>query len=262
MSLSELVDAIDGNHLIISPDEKLSLYKYYSNFDCFKKFIQTKKLFFSRISDWKDKREGIISQNDFNEIYDQFRKDYNLSDKDPGLYGNYESHCQFYSILTHYSYGCCFHTSEEESLYMWNEFEGGSSQVAIKTSIGKIKKIVENHSEHQFVIGFVTYDTTMLDNKQYLTDNCFRLFYKRPAYRDEYEYRVLITKPDPYDLLKDKNAGIDSENGKRISVNLEFLIDEIIMRPNADNDLESEIRLLLDDKNGNPSTIKIRKSSL
>jgi hypothetical protein len=168
---------------------------------------------------------------------------------------------------------------------MWDVFVDGKCEIAIKSSIGKIGNILKQDAENQFVIGSVIYDESQLKRIDFLKDDIYRLFYKRAKYHEEQEFRALISSPAPYDRIADlysnytkpypgypnfniydleegKKAGIDSKEGEKISVDLEYLIDEVILRPHADSNLESKVRALINRNISNPSKIIIRNSNL
>jgi hypothetical protein len=80
-----LVSGWDDDPLLTIPDDKSSVYKYFT-YKNFKRLICSKSLFFSRISNWRgDLSEGTIPQDIFCEIFESIIRDYNLSDKKKGF---------------------------------------------------------------------------------------------------------------------------------------------------------------------------------
>lgn len=282
--IRDLVDARDDEPLLFNPDDKTSIYKYFT-YTNFLKLICSKSLYFSRISSWEDCCEGIIPQDVFYKIIESLVRDYHLPDGQKNFPNDYELYKKIHRILTDYSYACCFHINDKESPYMWDSFAKGKCEIAIKTSIGKIRTSLQQPLEKGFVIGSVFYDLPSEEKYQFFLEDNYRLFYKNDNYREESEFRILLsspsskdkildlysnyTKPHPeypdfkkIDLSEGKKAGIDSKKGEKIAVDLEYLIDEVILRPNVDSDLEPIVRSLINRNIKNPSGINIKYSDL
>lgn len=274
---------IESEPLFEIPTDDTIIYKYYTQFEYFKDLICSKSLYFSRISNWKvDPNEGIIPQEIYSKLVKFLIRNYGIPKErllnDQVIHSHYER----YKLLTNFSYACCFHINECESDYMWHKF--AECPIAIKTSVKKIRHLLQAHSDNSFTFGSIIYDKTLV-KEDFLENDAYRFFYKDKEFKEESEFRTLIIKPDQYELFKDKNPQytsplnnppefrdinlpedwenkIKSDSGFHVPVKPESLIEEIILSPNADETFESYVKLFLATELGNSSNIIVKHSTL
>lgn len=152
---------------------------------------------------------------------------------------------------------------------MWKIYLKSNNGVAIKSSVSNLKKALEKTSDDVFIANVYYRDfenlsflDLMLEEQNRFPDapggvvNQFT--YKRLPFEHEKELRLIyIDSPIPYRY--DENSDRKLLPYKKIKINTQDLIDEIIISPTADYWLKSLIEKLLQKLNLN---INVTKSSL
>jgi len=152
----------------------------------------------------------------------------------------------------------CWNKSNSESTTLWNLYSDINKGIMIKSTISKLIKSLELTKE-EINLSEIKY----LDyRRQLMSDNniMFSFIHKQASYRIEDEVRLIYQiEPETgieYDWAKD-----EVEKGLFIKTNLDKLIEEIIISPNA----ESEFFDLVQDtlkNNGLKKTINRSQLSL
>lgn len=118
----------------------------------------------------------------------------------------------------------CWNISEKESLVMWNIYTSNFG-IAIKTNCHNLLSSIKDYDLSRVTRGKVTYDDDMPD-----TEYGYHVFFrKRKEFEYENEYRLLI---------------IDELN--YINVDLNQLIDEVHISPNAPKWFRNTVEKMLD----------------
>ena len=205
----------------------------YLDFEKFVDLITSHELFFCRSDKFEDPFEGILK----------------LPDSLP-------SEIERNSLTKKFYFLNCWHINEFQSAAMWKLFLKTNNGIAIKTTVGKIKKSISNNSEEVFISKVYYKDFSNTTHTDLMDDPLNRypnsasggsysqFNYKRKSFEHEQELRLIyIDMPIPH-ALKD---GIPREpiESKKISVVLEDLIQEIMISPTADDWFKELITRLL-----------------
>ncbi len=196
IKLSENPDTIIWKYLDLSKFVDLLLYK---------------KLFMSRSDKFEDQYEGTFSEP----TYEEIKK---LAIDNPNFLDYYKTHRKNVVISS-------WHINEYESFAMWQIFTQKNEGLAIQSTLGKLQKALNVDLEFEQYIGEVNY----IDyKKEYIPfDNAFFPFlFKRKSFQYEREVRVIS------DVTK---FNIEIDNGLKIDVNLEELIEKIYIHPKSEN---------------------------
>ena len=199
-----------NNANITLPDDNTIIWKYL-DLSKFLDMLLSKQLFMSRSDKFEDQYEGTFSEPTFEEI----RK---ISADNPRFLDFYKSHREKVTISS-------WHINEYESFAMWQIFTQNTEGLAIQTTIGRLKKALEQEKRTEQFIGEVNY----IDyKKEYIPfDNTFFPFlFKRKSFQYEREIRIISD-------LTSHNLEID--NGLKIDVDICNLIEKIYIHPKSEN---------------------------
>ena len=108
---------------------------------------------------------------------------------------------------------------------MWQIFTQKNEGLAIQSTLGKLQKALEVDSDFEQYIGEVNY----IDyKKEYIPfeNTFFPFLFKRKSFQYEREVRVIS------DVTK---FNLEIDNGLKIDVNLEELIEKIYIHPKSEN---------------------------
>jgi len=135
----------------------------------------------------------------------------------------------------------CWTINRNESFALWKIYLGGArSGVAIKSTVGKLKKSLKEDSPDLF-IGKVNYTDRFSKyppSKEQLT------LTKMPFYTYEDELRVFYTAPDDFESLE-SDPVFEEFSGWYTNINILELIDKIYLSPFAGHWLRSAIKSIL-----------------
>jgi hypothetical protein len=196
IKLNENPDTIIWKYLDLSKFVDLLLYK---------------KLFMSRSDKFEDQYEGTFSEP----TYEEIKK---LAVDNPNFLDYYKTHREKVVISS-------WHINEYESFAMWQIFTQKNEGLAIQSTLGKLQKALDVDVEFEQYIGEVNY----IDyKKEYIPfDNTFFPFlFKRKSFQYEREVRVIS------DVTK---FNMEIDNGLKIDINLEELIEKIYIHPKSEN---------------------------
>ena len=196
IKLSENPDTVIWKYLDLSKFVDLLLYK---------------KLFMSRSDKFEDQYEGTFSEP----TYEEIKK---LAKDNPNFLDNYKTHRKNVVISS-------WHINEYESFAMWQIFTQKNEGLAIQSTLGKLQKALDVDSDFEQYIGEVNY----IDyKKEYIPfeNTFFPFLFKRKSFQYEREVRVIS------DVTK---FNLEIDNGLKIDVNLEELIEKIYIHPKSEN---------------------------
>ena len=199
-----------NNSNITLPDDDTIIWKYL-DLSKFLDMLLSKQLFMSRSDKFEDQYEGTFSEPTFEEI----RK---ISADNPRFLDFYKSHREKVTISS-------WHINEYESFAMWQIFTQNTEGLAIQTTIGRLKKALEQEKRTEQFIGEVNY----IDYKKEFIpfdDHFFPFLFKRKSFQYEREIRIIS------DTSK-KEMRID--NGLKVDVALDELIEKIYIHPKSEN---------------------------
>lgn len=133
----------------------------------------------------------------------------------------------------------CWHRNEVESYAMWKAFTNGSDGVAIKTTVGRLKRALRAGHDRLFHDGNVRYIDYSRDEFQPNGHSIGfeHLFHKARFYEHEREYRLIVQLKLPvgkgFSSYEDMLADPDTDASRRIGLDIGELIEEIIVCPYA-----------------------------
>ncbi|NRT11097.1 hypothetical protein [Flavobacterium sp. 14A] len=199
-----------------NPDIKLpenpdTIIWKYLDLSKFLDLLMSRKLFMSRSDKFEDQYEGTFSEPTFEEI----RK---LSIDNPDFLKFYKTHRERVAISS-------WHINEYESFAMWQIFTQNSEGLAIQSTIGRLQESLHLENNYKQYIGEVNY----IDyKKEYIPfdDMFFPFLFKRKSFQYEREVRVIT------DVKENK---ITLNDGLKISVDIDKLIENIYIHPKSEN---------------------------
>jgi hypothetical protein len=192
----------DGNGTFSIPaDDAKTVWRYLS-FSRFVSVLQTGQIFLVRLENLEDPYEGRFT------VATECRFPRPVI----GASEQYSRHNLCVS---------CWHTNEYESAAMWAIYSGQRG-VAIRSTIGRIKKSLHKESRDVFICEVQYVDFSQFDG----CDNYFSLNLKRKSFEHENEVRLWVHETDHTEGQK---------CGTKINVDLEELIDQVYISPKAES---------------------------
>ena len=165
---------VNSSNITLPSDETI-IWKYL-DLSKFLDMLLSKQLFMSRSDKFEDQYEGTFSEPTFEEI----RK---ISADNPRFLDFYKSHREKVTISS-------WHINEYESFAMWQIFTQNTEGLAIQTTIGRLKKALEQEKRTEQFIGEVNY----IDYKKEFIpfdDHFFPFLFKRKSFQYEREIRII-----------------------------------------------------------------------
>jgi hypothetical protein len=167
---------------IDTPPDETVLWRYLS-FAKFMDLIEHKKLWFSRVDKFEDPLEGTYTDA---ELFEFAR---------PGLSGSPPPDPDPISVLNDLApivhFVSCWRAGDHESMAMWDLYGKGEGTVAIRSTVGKLKKALESESDFIFV-GDAKYVPWNAEKAHPSIDPISICFRKDESYRHEAEVRAAI----------------------------------------------------------------------
>ncbi|MBS7255649.1 hypothetical protein [Flavobacterium branchiicola] len=193
------------------PDDPNTIVWKYLDLSKFLDLLLSKKLFMSRSDKFEDQYEGTFSEP----TYEEIKK---LAVDNPEFLNYYKTHREKVAISS-------WHINEYESFAMWQIFTKNNEGLAIQSTIGRLQKAVKPENNFDQYIGEVNY----IDyKKEYIpfNDLFFPFLFKRKSFQYEREVRILS------DTSK---SDIKLNDGLKINVNIDQLIEKIYIHPKSEN---------------------------
>ena len=247
---------------ITSPEDEAILWRYM-NFEKFVNLLATKTLFFTRVDKFKDPFEGLIPPSLKNQIKEAINRAENSEEKEMFKLG-----LKAIENFRKYAMCNCWHQNEEESMAMWEKYHIRNSGIAIKTTMGNLKRCFSD--EHDVFIGEInyihnnTYDSNYINNYRNSKGTArtklvyLPYFHKRKAFEYEHEVRIIIdAEPFVRDYFDSRGGEIRAETyletefpdicetGIPLTIDVETLIGEtgeVIISPYANNWITDTIK--------------------
>lgn len=204
------------------PDATATLWRYMS-FAKFCSLVERKALFFSLVGDMEDMYEGFIYPPRPDDREDRLQQAEHLG------------HNVLHKIVRTSLISCWTESGHESSL-MWESY-AGSEGVAIRTTFQHLKESITSVTDDPVTFGQVEY----VDYRQTEVPRFgwAPLYHKRLEYRGEGEVRAVLPGPPfterkvhlNFDMWLDQDVA--KQRGRYIPVNLDFLVQEVVLSPNA-----------------------------
>lgn len=215
-----------------TPDESLTIWRYL-DFEKFMDLIIRNQLFMTRSDKFEDPFEGVLKlkdeeDSDFHKLQIETKKFYFLS---------------------------CWHINENQSDAMWKCFLKTNNGLAIKTTVNRLKKSIENTIEDIYIGKIYYRDFKKTTFFELMREEQNLLFngrggtvnphcYKRMDFEHEKELRLhFIDSPIPH-LTKNVEKKEPLEF-KRININIQDLIYELVISPFSDEWFKSLVEDIL-----------------
>lgn len=225
------------DYMFHTPPDETIVWRYI-DFTKFVDLITSSKLFFCRSDNFEDPFEGVFQLKDYEETRDMLKSQFPTK--------------QFYFIN-------CWHMNSYQSAAMWKIFLNTNNGIAIKSTVGNIKRSIQSSNEDIFIsqVYYRDFDKVTFADLMFEPQNAicggqggsFSQFnYKRISFEHEKELRLFyIDLPIPHAI---KN-GISREpiTHMKIKIELSELIQEIIIAPFADSWFKEMVERLLDKLN-------------
>jgi len=125
----------------------------------------------------------------------------------------------------------CWYMAEHESHAMWRIFGRGGASVAIRSSVGCLRRCLPPRA-HIGTVTYIDYETGYFPSRNALHP----FVHKRREYESERELRAVITRGDR-PRLPNGYADLDAtppETGELVPVDVDALVQEIRVAPGAE----------------------------
>lgn len=209
----------------------------YMDLGKFFSLIQTSQLWFSHTSKFDDPYEGRYSK----EIAEDIQRE-KWGVEEPSVEDS-----EFFIEDDADDYVSCWNRKENQSVALWELYNEGNSGVAIKTTVGELKRSVvglpEDEIDHQMEFGQVKYHVTGEEPRGYYAP----IFTKRDIFEFEKEYRAVLTVFGSLDDVDIEGVKIVPNVGIGLEVDLDMLINELYISPGASSYLMEVIECLQSD---------------
>ena len=197
-------------NIILNGDPNTVIWKYL-DLSKFLDLLISKRIFMSRSDKFEDQYEGTFSEPTFEEI----RK---IAQHNPTFLDYYKTHRENVVVSS-------WHTNAYESFAMWQIFTKNNEGLAIQSTLGRLQEALQKERHFEQYIGEVNY----IDyKKEYIPfeDAFFPFLFKRKSFQYENEIRVLTDV---------SHQNITINDGLKIHINIETLIERIYIHPKSEN---------------------------
>ena len=207
-----------GEHpAVTTPDQDTLRIWRFMDFTKFVSLLEESALFFATLSTFTDPLEGYLSKPTVEKISlvpeglsDEDRRRWELAVR---------SHVHFYRCGREYVLVSCWHLNEYESAAMWGLHVKRGEGVAVRSTIGRMKRAFEAESEVVYIgkVNYVDYaeEEVPTGNILYLPQH------KRKSFEHEHELRAMIC------------AVGEATSGKLVMVDLNELVERVFVAPNS-----------------------------
>lgn len=217
----------DDNWKPPTPASNARIWRYRS-LDRYVTLLDESSLWFSRADEFDDQYEGSLPEATFVRWIQKLRQ--------LGL--NYQ---EIYRYLQQLTYLNCWHENTSESFAMWDLYLEDGQGIAIISTPERLNKALQiNHKE--YVAGDINYIDYLNDDFN-INSSVTPFFHKRESFRHEREYRILhrTKKETPEGGISPNKMGDYYSKGISIPVDLEELIEEVRISPEAEDGLQQKI---------------------
>lgn len=195
----------------------------YLDFTKFVDLLATESLFFCRSDKLEDPFEGSFPKKHVEKKTEEIRKNAKDFEKEIELFENAGQNFRKYVFLN------CWHQSEHESAALWQLYLKSNEGIAVKSSINKLgSSCAASYSSIWTVpVWYIDYSN---DDPPVPTRMApFR--YKRKSFEHESELRAIVYANTVDE--KKRKLPPPSEDGIKIKVNLDQLIEAVYVAPTA-----------------------------
>ena len=223
--------------LDINNDTVIWKYLYVSKFIS---LISKKSLWLARADTFKDKHEGMFP-SEMKQILDTIYKEFESkgeTKKDSPI----KDASDFQQYLIKNAYIDCWHQNLTENMVMWEIYGQTENSIAIQTTVKELidslkEEDIKKH-KYKFSLEPITYKKPEDVPGKLTYETPF--FIKRPHFSFEKEVRLFLST---YSFL---NPYINTPIGHEISIDLNIIINEVYIHPDADEWFLEAIQALVD----------------
>lgn len=210
-------------------DESI-VVRRYMDLSKFTSFLNS-GIWFSRLDNFEDDYEGQISDETVRRRFDKW--EYLEFEDDPPPYNIQDMDYAKDQIVRKQSFVSCWRYGGMESKIIWDAYLEGRNGVAVETTLENLRDQMEA-ADREFLFGKVNYKDYKGGTEPFARDYVDRVFYKRFAFADEQELRILTRREiDGYDVVldegKDFHLDIDATTGFNVSIDANNLINKVIL---------------------------------
>jgi hypothetical protein len=190
--------------------------------------LSSSSIWLARPDTFKDKREGVFHH----EMKKELEGFYNEMSKRPDFPNDLpvKNVNEFQEYLSRNTFISCWHKSLNENMVMWEIYGETENSVSIKTTALKLKDSFCIEAVYKDALE-VALDEVVYENSDVLPyEKNYRqpFFLKREHFAFEKEVRLYFRSRKHHSIS-------DAQYGYKIQVNLNALIDEIYVHPDADD---------------------------
>lgn len=211
----------------------------YMDFTKFVALLETKHLFFPRVSILEDSFEGSFptTQPALKRVLDMLpqgaiRPSSRIT-VSAGLDG-------VWKFLRQWALVSCWHASPYESAAMWRLYAATNAAVAIRSTVAKLRTSLDDPSPMpESLFGFNHYHVGAVEYIDFASDLiptgnlATQFFRKRRSFEHEREVRILLLR---YPVTSDQHLDYErapGNSGEDVPVDLAVLLDEVFIAPQA-----------------------------
>lgn len=229
------------------PDESETIWRYL-DFVQLISIFEREALWFARAALFDDPMEGSLSRKGVNTRAARFSNTELPPDEVNSLI---EKQSMITETHRDTAYLNCWHLNNRESMAMWELYSLEGQGVAIKSSVGRVKRALRSKGgkinredtpvEEElprmklFTLGavqYVDYDEHIIPNGNLYTP----LFYKRLSFQHEREFRIATSQF--FEFIQEGGGLVrpeeeELENGYYVEIGIEDLVDEIYVSPSS-----------------------------
>jgi len=225
---------------VFFPNSNYSIARYL-DLAKFLSLIQTKKIFFNKLSNFEDRYEGTLPELSYIELENWYRKlfsshpvyknkeDFNIEEE---IKKDILEHRMTDEKSKHLICVSCWNKLDSESYALWKIYANLNQGIMIKSNINRLISAFQD-SEEIIQLSEIKYINFQKDKIDFSNAN-YRIIHKNKPYNYENEIRLIHqVKPKSgfdYDWTKEEN-----QNGKYINIDLKSLIEEIVISPFSPN---------------------------
>src|SRR5579859_2304890 len=190
---------------ISQPDQQTKIW-HYMDFTKYLALLQTRSLFLCQVTRLDDKYEGSQSY---------------LAPEIPVLNEVYKALIPIGSFLLRKNAAVsCWHINDDESAALWKIYVTNNEGVAIQTTV---ERLIDSLAQKPTYRGQIIYGSIDWKEGNTSAKIAVSFFNKRPSFKHEQEYRIVIQSNDSMDEL----------GGVNVSVTLDRLIENVYIAPSA-----------------------------
>ncbi len=216
--------------LLQTPPDDTKLWRY-TNLSQFFWLLDTRSLYFARLSEFDDKWEGILPTTSIEGLKrtEQFLDLKEKGHENVALYllkGGLKADQLRYGVN-------CWHSNDVESVAMWKLYTQGVDGVAIQTTVDLLKKCFSKETRDLFIAGvqYLDHEARVPSDESVSSDPLTPIVTKRRSFRHESEVRVILERLSTRDSDEYLGFMVTTFWGENLTIDLSTLIEKIVVAP-------------------------------